>query len=309
MSQANREGKRAARERLVVERERQRQRDRRRRQFTVIGAVIGVIIVAVGVGLGVALSNKSTTYTFAAPSGAIVDPYSDSSGKAEAVAYGQASAPVTMTVYEDMRCPYCQMLETQAGSMYQQYVTSGKLRVLYHFVTLIDSNDGGSGSLEGGNAVACAQQTGGSTKFIDYHNTLYTNQPSETTDSFSSTATLISLAKKVNGLDTSAFETCVKNGTYKGLVQQNWTDMQKLFSSPGTPTVLLNGSQVQSSTLFSATSGTEAANVSGLKSAIDTAIAKATKSSTTSPAASSTATTTAAGSATTTGTATSTTTK
>jgi protein-disulfide isomerase len=287
MSQANREGKRAARERLAYERELQRRRGRRRRQYTVIGAVLGVIILAVGIGVGVALSNKTTTYAFAAPSGAVVDKYSDASGKAEAIAYGSASAPVTMTVYEDFRCPYCQILETQASSVYKSYVSSGKVRVLFHIVTLIDSNDGGSGSLEAGNAAACAQQAG---KFDAYHDILYQNQPSETTDSYSSTATLISLAKKVSGLDTPTFESCVKNGTYKGLVQQNWNDFQKIFSSPGTPTVLLNGTQVQDSSLFTTSSSTEVANTSGLKSAIDAALTKATASSTSSSTATSTTT-------------------
>jgi protein-disulfide isomerase len=271
---------------MAYEREQQKRRERRRRQYMVIGGVIGVVILALGVGIGVALSSKTTTYAFASPSGAVVDQYSDASGKAEAITYGDATAPVTMSVYEDFRCPYCQMLETQASSVYKQYVQQGKVRVLFHIVTLIDSNDGGTGSQVAGNAAACAQQAG---KFDAYHDILYQNQPSETTDSYSSTSTLITLAKKVPGLDTPTFESCVKNGTYNGLVQQNWNDFQKLFPSPGTPTVLLNGTQVQSNSLFTTSGGSEAANSAGLKSAIDAALAKATKSP--SPSASATGST------------------
>jgi protein-disulfide isomerase len=239
MSQRNAEGKQSARERVAAEREARKRRGRRRRQVLVLAAVLAVLGVATGIGIAVS-SSASKPQAYSAPSNGtvVVDKYADPSNKATALSYGPATAPHTLSVYEDFRCPYCKGLETGSASVYKSYAAAGTLRVLFHPVTLIDVNDpGSSGSLWSGAASVCAATAG---KFDEYHDALFADQPDESTDGYSDTAKLISVAKQVPGLDTPAFESCVTSGTYKGLVQQNMADFNTLRLG-GTPTLLLDG--------------------------------------------------------------------
>jgi len=243
MSQRNVEKKRSARERVAAERLAAQQRGRRRRQYAVIAAVVVLLGVATGVGIAVsASSSKPQAYAVPSDGSVVADKYADPANKPTALAYGSASAPHTLTVFEDFRCPFCRGLETGSASVYKSYVASGTLRVLFHPVTLIDANDpGSSGSLWSGAASVCAATAG---KFDEYHDALFADQPDESVDGYKDPAKLISVAKQVPGLDTPAFESCVTSGTYKGLVQQNMADYNALRLG-GTPTLMLDGKQLK----------------------------------------------------------------
>ncbi|MFD8820534.1 DsbA family protein, partial [Streptomyces sp. NPDC059627] len=90
------------------------------------------------------------------------------------------------------------------------------------------------------NAAACAQDA---VKFRDFHDVLYENQPEETDDAFSNNDKLIELAGKVEGLNTPAFQKCVKNGTHNSwVVKSNQAFQAAKFG--GTPTVLLDGKNI-----------------------------------------------------------------
>jgi protein-disulfide isomerase len=238
MSEQSAKQQKSARERVAAEREAQQRKSMQRRRFAILGTVLVVIGVSAGVGIAVS-SNSAKPKAYSAPTGGtlVTDKYANPANKATALSYGPASAPHTLTIFEDFRCPYCKALETGSASVYKAYAANGTLQVLFHPVTLIDTKDNGSGSLQAGNAAVCAATAG---KFIEYHDVLFANQPDETTDPYSGIALLISLAKQVPGLDTPAFESCVTAGTYKGLVQQNWADFNTL-QLQGTPTLLLDG--------------------------------------------------------------------
>ncbi|MGN5378353.1 DsbA family protein [Streptomyces lasalocidi] len=237
MSEKNRDGKRTARERLAVEREKQKSADRRRRTLIVGASVVCVLGLAAVIGVIAANAGKSKS---SAKAGPVVAPSGAQGKDSLAIPVGKDGAKSTLTVWEDVRCPACQAFETAYRPTLHQLVDSGKLRIEYHLVRLIDGNLGGTGSLRGANAVACAQDAG---KFRDYHDVLYTNQPKETDDAFSSNDKLIELVGKVHGLVTPAFRTCVNDGTH-----DSWVDKsQKAFQTSGfsgTPTVLLGGKNI-----------------------------------------------------------------
>ena len=304
MSQTNRTGKLSARERAAAAQMLEKQRARRRRQYLTIGVAIVVILAVVGIGVGVKTSKNSSSSTpFAAPIGAVVDSYVNGqthTGDPTAIEYGSPDAKVTLTVFEDVRCPFCDIFELGSGSVYKQYVDAGEVKVDFHVVKLIDVNDqaGGenaSGSRTGGSALACAQNAG---KFDEFHDVLYENQPDETTDTFSNPSTLISLAGKVPGLDTPAFESCVKSVKYGGFVDQNWSDFNTLKLS-GTPTVEINGTALSNNDLFSASSTAgvtantrsdgQGANTAAFGAALQSAVSKAYGSATPAPWASASA--------------------
>ncbi|MFJ8823331.1 DsbA family protein [Streptomyces sp. NPDC102467] len=237
MSEKNREGKRAARDRLAGEREKQRAAEKRRRTLIVGAAVVCVLGLAAVIGVVAANSGDdssgSTSGSAAAPKGA--------SGKDDlAVPVGKDSAKSTLTVWEDFRCPACKSFEDGFRSTIHELTDAGQLKAEYHTVTLIDSNMGGSGSLRAGNAAACAQDAG---KFTDYHDVLYENQPKETEDTFADNGKLIGLAGKVDGLVTDSFKSCVNDGKHDGWIQKSYKAFQDAGHS-GTPTVLLNGKSI-----------------------------------------------------------------
>ncbi|MFI5767167.1 thioredoxin domain-containing protein [Streptomyces sp. NPDC051658] len=237
MSEKNEQGKRAARDRLVQQRERQKAGERRRRTLIVTGAVVGVLALAAVVGVIAANSggktDKSEAGPAVAPSGAI--------GKDSlAIGVGADNAPSTLTIWEDFRCPVCAQFENAFRDAIHQLENTGQVKVEYHLATLIDGNLGGSGSLRAANAAACAQDAG---KFPAYHDVLYRNQPQETDDAFGDNAKLIELSGKVPGLDTPGFRSCVDDGKHDSWVKKSNTAFQN-GGFQGTPTALLNGESI-----------------------------------------------------------------
>ncbi|MER6029014.1 thioredoxin domain-containing protein [Streptomyces sp. NPDC001851] len=236
MSEKNRDGKRTARERLAVEREKQKAADKRRRTLIVGASIVCVLGLAAVVGVLAANAGKEK----GEKAGPVVAPSGAQGKDSLAIPVGKDGAKSTLTVWEDLRCPACQAFEIAYRPTLHQLVDSGKLRIEYHLVRLIDGNLGGTGSLRAANAAACAQDTG---KFRDYHDVLYANQPKETVDAFADNTKLIGLAGKVGGLNTPAFQKCVRNGTHDSWVNKS----QNAFKNggfTGTPTVLLGGKNI-----------------------------------------------------------------
>lgn len=233
MSEKNREGKRTARERMLQERAAAEARAKRNRKLAVGGVVLAVIAAAVVAGVLVQENRSKPETPVAAPNGAIGE-------KKLIIPSGPANAPSTLTVYEDPRCPACGAYERSLSPTIDQLQDQGKLYVNYHIVSFIDRSLPGKGSKYAANALGCAQDAG---HFRDYHDVLYRNQPDETSDAFGSKATLLKLAKQVNGLDTPAFEACVNSDKYSGWVSANQQNFDK-SGYKSTPTVLLNGSAI-----------------------------------------------------------------
>ena len=278
MSQANRVGKQNARERVAAEKLRQKKAQRRRRQLTVAGVAVGVIAIAASIGVAVSVS-KHNAGVFAAPVGAVVDPVTKSTQDL-GIRVGSADAPVTLTVLEDFRCPICQQDEAAVESTYKQYISDGKLQVIYHPVHLIDNNNGGSGSVNGGNAAACAQDSG---QFMPLHDILYANQPDEKTDGFGDKKTILALADKIPALKADpSFAACVNSGKHDVWVNKNHDAFNKIHAQ-GTPTFYVNGTQLTLQRPTPAADDTEAtytpkmnaAYQQQFKTALDAAFTKA----------------------------------
>ncbi|MGW1549911.1 DsbA family protein [Streptomyces sp. NPDC002346] len=195
MSENNQEGKRAARDRLIQQREQEKARERRRRTLIVSTAVVGVLALAAVIG--VIAANSGGKGSKASKSGPAVAPSGATGKDSLAIQVGANDAPSTLTVWEDFRCPVCGQFENAFRDTIHELENTGQLKVLYHLVTLIDGNLGGSGSLDAANAAACAQDVG---KFSAYHDVLYRNQPPETDDAFGKSSKLIELAGKVEGV-------------------------------------------------------------------------------------------------------------
>ncbi|WP_328708052.1 thioredoxin domain-containing protein [Streptomyces mesophilus] len=236
MSEKNREGKRAARDRLAQEREQQKARDKRRRALIVTAAVVGVLGLAAIAGVIAANAGGDKKDA----SGPVVPPSGASGKDSLTIPVGKDSAKSTLTIWEDFRCPACASFETQYSPTIHELTEKGQLKVEYRLATIIDGNMGGTGSVNAANAAACAQDAG---KFTPYHDVLYKNQPPETDDAFGKDARLLELAKEVDGLDSADFKSCVEDGKHVSWVNKS-NDAFRDGKFTGTPTVLLDGKNI-----------------------------------------------------------------
>lgn len=214
----------SARERLREDRAREQAAKKRMRTLKVGIAVVGVLAT---VGLVGVLATQGGGESEDAAGKPAVKPITE----------GRASAPVTLSIYEDFRCPGCAQFEQGFKDTIGELREAGKVKVDYHLVSIVDRQDNGSGSANAANAAACAKDAG---HFTAYHDTLFANQPTEGGDAFADAKNLIKLAGKVDGLDSSTFRACVNDKTHEDWV----TRSSAAFLESGydaTPTLLMDG--------------------------------------------------------------------
>jgi protein-disulfide isomerase len=230
------EAKRAARERLRVERERRARREKIRRQALVGGSVVAVLAIFAGVGIALAgmgddggdntdwdavrdqvngaradAENAEQANTFAAEA-----PAHTTGEDGLTIRVGDEDAEHTLTLFEDARCPACASFEQTMGENVRQGIEDGTFQVEYVFGTFIDSNIPGTGSKNALNALGAALNVS-TEAFLDYHDALYSleNHPSESNDEFGDDERLIEIAQEVPELrDNQEFEDDVMNSTF-----------------------------------------------------------------------------------------------
>jgi len=142
-------------------------------------------------------------------------------------------------IYEDFQCPACARFEAIVGSYIEELITTKKAKVAFHPLSFL----GGESQLAA-NASACAADQG---KFLDFHRTLFANQPSENSGAWSSQyfATLgIGL-----GISSSEYDKCVQGQDYIGWVK-NVAEEGSKRNVNSTPTVLINGKEIDRNTAY-----------------------------------------------------------
>lgn len=153
---------------------------------------------------------------------------------------GDPNASVTLDLWSDFRCPRCFDFAKQTEPrLIADYVRSGKLRIVYHDILVIDSFVAGSTeSRDAANAARCAADQG---KFWAFSDWLWANQsPSEQPGAF----TLDRLVEigRYAGLDLTTFEPCVRQGAHNAdVVAESAGAPSDLV---GSPTLYVNGTQV-----------------------------------------------------------------
>ncbi|MQA05709.1 MAG: thioredoxin domain-containing protein [Streptosporangiales bacterium] len=235
---SRKEQKAAARERLRQEMERRKRRTRRNR---IIGLAAGVLVLALIATGGVLVYQKQQRDEAEAKAkqrAAIKARTPDKIDKdGLSVPVGDPDAPVTLTVYEDFRCPACKQFEAAYGKSINKLVKEGKLKVKYRLVTIIDANVGGNGSKVAGNAALCANEVG---QFQKLHTGLFASQPPEDQDLFTAQNVLM-LSSQIKGLgDDPKFQKCVKKDQFRKWLPKVEKEFTKRFPQPSTPSLILD---------------------------------------------------------------------
>lgn len=256
------EAKRAARERLRVEREKQAKRDKIRRQAIVGGSLVAVLAIAGGVayfvtrpagvwdvasqvadkGVGSSMKYDGKTVAYHAPA-------HTGGKKGLDIVVGDKNAQHTLTLYEDMRCPICSQFEQSNGETIMKDIKDGKYKADYVFGTFLDGDTAkdlgsrGTGSKNALSALGAALNVSPQA-FLDYKYALYAkkNHPEETKDEFAKDSKLISVAQQVPALkNNKTFQQAVKDGTYDAWAMAMSAKFRAAKDVSGTPTVKMDG--------------------------------------------------------------------
>jgi protein-disulfide isomerase len=221
-------------------------------RVAVIAGVVIVVVLAVVVVGAVIFSGKQQEST--AQGGGIPVVTAGVSGVPVAleeqtgtVVVGKDGAKATIDVYEDFLCPICGTFEKQFGKQIEDGLTSGKLKVRYHIVNLLDTKSKPAGySLLSANA-ALSVAKNSPDKFADFHLSLFGAQPREGGPGYTADQ-LVALGKEL-GVGGS-YEQDVRGGAYNDAVKAAF---QAAGSDPalqrseggqsyfGTPTVASGG--------------------------------------------------------------------
>jgi protein-disulfide isomerase len=201
-------------------------RQKKRRTLAVVVLAVVVLVAAAGIGIGYATNfGKPRAHS---ANGDGWGPVKITNG--DPIVLGDDNAPVTLTLYEDFRCPHCANFENTLGKTITDLQKAGKVKVGLYVLTIIDNEDGQQGSLRSGNAMACAAEEGFGEA---YYNALYDNYGKAWTNE-----QLVDLAKQV-GDPSAGFASCVS-----GLKHQDWLNSAAQAANQnqvsGTPTVFIN---------------------------------------------------------------------
>jgi protein-disulfide isomerase len=202
--------------------------------ITLAALAVGVVIV------GFAVLSQPKTAT--SPDAALVTPgvLTPSTVASSGRTLGDAAAPATIDLYGDFRCSACYYF-TELGTEKQvvdAVVATGKARIVWHDFLTIDRADGATASRDAANAAWCGADQG---KFWTMHDWLYANQSSTEAPSAFTKVRLAEIGKAA-GLDMTAYQACLDNGTHDADIAKEDSSVPAAVS--GTPTVIVNGTLV-----------------------------------------------------------------
>jgi protein-disulfide isomerase len=153
---------------------------------------------------------------------------------------GYPDAPVTLTVFEDFRCPVTRDFENAQGATLADLATRHAVLVRYVIESSLDQRLPGPGALFATNAARAALAHA---RFPLYHALLFANQPPESEAGFTENR-LLEIASAVPGLRGPAFDAEVHRLWYRAWVAGAQRSYDDAHVHHGTPSLLLNGQEV-----------------------------------------------------------------
>lgn len=153
---------------------------------------------------------------------------------------GYADAPVVLTLFEDFRCSSTRDFERRQGAELAGLAARHQVLLRYVMESSLDQRLPGPGGLLATNAARAALSRGA---FPLFHALLFANQPDEYVDGFT-VPRLLAIAGSVPHLRGPAFDTEVRTVWYRDWVNAAQTAYNDAHVRFGTPSMLLNGNEV-----------------------------------------------------------------
>lgn len=230
MSKKQREVNRT--ERAAAVRDEQVSRERNRRILITLGVVL---VLSALVAVGVVYSSGGKTEP--TPAGSVA-----MTADSPALVMGPAKADHKVVVYEDFLCPYCREFETASRSFLHDYAVKGQAQVEYRPFHLLPDPY----STLSLTAWAAVLQNGTPQEAYRFHNALYDNQPYESDPSKPGIDELVSMAKAAGVRSDKALAAMRRDN--QAFVDQADHNATKA-GVKGTPTVFVDGKEVQGSSI------------------------------------------------------------
>ncbi|MCB0916387.1 MAG: thioredoxin domain-containing protein [Actinobacteria bacterium] len=222
--------------------------ERRRDRAVKIGIAAAVVIIVGGIIGGTLYATRDSgnaSTTSANPDAPLP---TGVSGPEYGASVGTVETPV-LDIYEDFQCPACAALEAAISPTLNEMVQAGQVKVTYHPMNFLDRNLGNDSSTRAAAAFGCAVDAGVT---LQYHNAVFANQPeAEGTGYTQEQLKQFGVDAGITGPALDTFNTCVDDQTYS-----DWPFLSNeaagLRGVTGTPTLFLNGEEVDRSKLVSA---------------------------------------------------------
>lgn len=132
---------------------------------------------------------------------------------------GNPKAKVVIVEYSDTECPFCKMFHETMNKVMNEYGEGGKVAWVYRHYPLPFHTK----APKEAEALECANKLGGTAKFWEYTNTLFSVTPA---NNGLEESELPKIAKEV-GLDEGAFNACLASGEMKARVDRDLASGQK----------------------------------------------------------------------------------
>ncbi|HEY2778856.1 MAG TPA: thioredoxin domain-containing protein [Gaiellaceae bacterium] len=201
-----------------------------RNRLLVLGAAVATALIAVAaivVFAGSGSSSSSTTTSTVAKPGGATEAKSTFAGVPQSGdTLGKASAPLTLTVFEDPQCPFCRQWNIDTlPTVVQNYVRTGRIKIEYRGVVVIGGN-----SLVG---LAAIYAAGEENKLWQMAEALYERQGDENSG-WITLAVVRSAAREI-GLNPATIVTAMRSASVTSAIRQSVNEAQSLGIN-GTPT-------------------------------------------------------------------------
>ncbi|CAB4529833.1 unannotated protein [freshwater metagenome] len=195
------------------------------------GLVIGMVVFVVAVGAAfTVISNKSNSQAKTPSVVSKADGYG--------IVFNPTGSP-TIEIWEDFQCPVCAQFESINHSYIESLARGKDVKVVYYPLSFL-----GPESVLAANAAGCAAEEG---KFLEFHRSLYMNQPAENSGAIN--ATWLQLLGAGAGLTSNKYINCVTKGSYYGWVKNVAANGAK-NNINSTPTVKVNGKELDRATQY-----------------------------------------------------------
>jgi len=223
-----------AAERAAAIRAEQERKERRRRTLVVSLSVLAVLAVVIAIAVVTQSRRDTTGEATGSPSGAV---------STYGLPYGEAGAPVSISIYEDFMCPYCGQFEAGSRETLVKYVDQGDVQVEYKVLSFLDrASNGTNYSTRAMNALGVVLDSAGPEVAKGFHDLLFVNQPEEGGDGLSDEE-LVGFAVEAGAteadvagpIESLKFEQWVKNAT----------DAASKADVATTPTVMVDGEVIE----------------------------------------------------------------
>jgi protein-disulfide isomerase len=191
----------------------------------IAAAVVAVVVIVVVAGNGSG-SSSATTTTATRPGGGTEAKSTFAGVPQSGDVLGKATAPLTLTVFEDPQCPFCRQWNIDTlPTVVQNYVRTGRIKIAYRGVVVIGAN-----SLVGLAAIYAAGQQN---KLWQMAEALYERQGDENSGWI--TVPVVRAAAREIGLDPAKVVTAMKTAAVTSAIRQSVNEAQSLGIN-GTPT-------------------------------------------------------------------------